>query len=303
MAAKLIQPTDTIEVKQICCLIYGQPGSRKSSLAQTAEEPVTLAFDPGIYRAYGRKAAVLFDTWADVLEFDTRPYKTINVDTIGMCLDKLSAAIIQDNPKNGNRLGGLSLPGYGILKTQFANWITTCKARGQDLVFVAHEKAERQGDDVYYCPDIVGGSYNTMMNHADAVGYMHFDKGKRVIDFSPTDQWMAKVPPCGWGQIALPDFHAEPDFLARLLAEAKASMGKISEASAATAAVVNEWQDWLKTDPNLDTFNARLPEVGKLTNGIKAQVWHIVQAHADKCGLVFDKKSKTFAVKPQEVAA
>lgn len=294
MAAKLIEPTETIQVNQICALIYGQPGSRKSSLAQTTEEPITLAFDPGIYRAFGRKKAVLFDTWGDVLQFDLRPYQTIVVDTVGMCLDKLTAAIIQDNPKHGNRLGGLTLQGYGQLKSQFAGWVGSIRERGQSLVFTAHEKAEKLGDDVYYCPDIVGGSYNTLMNHADIVGYMHFAHGKRVIDFSPTDGWMAKTPPCGWGTVALPEFEREPNFFGRLLQEAKASMGRISAASAQVAKVVEHWQNWIIMGPDLGELNKRLPELGLLKGTVKAQCWHLCQECAKNNGWDFDKTNKVF---------
>src|SRR4051812_13159249 len=98
MAAKLIRPTEPIEVQQICALIYGQPGSRKSSLAQTTENPVTFAFDPGIYRAFGRRDAVVFDSWADAVSFDVSPYSTVVIDTVGMALEKLIASIVKGSP-------------------------------------------------------------------------------------------------------------------------------------------------------------------------------------------------------------
>ncbi len=318
MAATLIEPTDAIEVKQVCCLIYGQPGARKSSLAQTADMPFTLAFDPGIYRAFGRRACALFETWGDVVKLcadgellrsgkaiagDAKyqtlvkhfvEAKTVNIDTLGMCLEKMSAAIIADSAKHGNKMGGLSLQGYGVLKNLFAQWIAPMRSRGQHLVLCCHEKNEKNGDSSYYCPDIVGGSYNTMMNYADAVGYMHFDSGKRVIDFAPTDQWMAKVPPCGWGQIQLPDFSTAPDFLAKLLDEAKASMGRISADSAALAATVAEWQAKIEAAKDLDQLNAILPGLSALSKPAKAQIWSIILSSTARANLVFDKEKKVF---------
>jgi hypothetical protein len=326
MPAKLIEPTEVIPVNQLVTLVYGQPGSRKSSLAQTADNPFTLAFDPGIYRAYGRKGCAMFETWGDVVELgrdadqfaagqapkDPRyaalvkqfvEARTVVVDTIGMCLDKLSLAIIADSPKNGNRLGGLSLPGYGVLKSQFANWVNSIKSRGQDLVFIAHEADEKRGDETYYCPDIVGSSYNTVMNVADVVGYMHFENGKRVVSFNPTDRWMAKTPPCGFATMALPDFASEPDFLGRLMADAKASMGRISEQSARMAAVVAGWAQRLDASPSLDELNAMLPELGKLENGTKRQVWLLIQSRATEAGLVWDKAAKAFHLPAEGGAA
>lgn len=295
MAARLIAPNEPIEVKQICALCYGQPGSKKTSMAQTAENPITLAFDPGIYRAFGRKGAAVFDTWGDVLGFDLKPYSTIVVDTIGMCLDRLALAVIAESPKHGNRLGGLSLQGYGVLKTQFAAWVNSIKERGQDIVFLAHEKAEKNGDESYYCPDIVGGSYQTLMNHCDMVGYLHFANGKRVVDFAPTDRWMAKVPP--WGRdphIELPDFGAQPTFLRDLLTEAKASMGRISAEGAKVAQVVQQWATDLE-EMDLATLNAILPTKFKeLQNGTKAQVWKLIEQYAARAGWVFDYGAKAF---------
>lgn len=301
MAAKLISPTDPIEVQQVCCLIFGQPGSRKTSLAQTAAEPVTLAFDPGISRALGRKHALpAYEMpWREVVEFDPTGFGTVVVDTVGMCLDKLAAAVVQDSPKNGNRMGGLSLQGFGALKEQFKQWVASLRQRGQDIVFIAHEKAEKNGEDAYYCPDIVGGSYNTLMNVADMVGYMHFSNGKPVIDFSPTDRFMAKVPPCGWGTKVLPDFGASPRFLAELIAEAKASMGRVSEESAAIAQVIDAIQRVLDAGPTLDEINGLLksPELAALKNGGKQQAWACLTRHAEKAELHFDAKSKAFVRK------
>ena len=301
MAVKIINPTDPIDVKQLCCLIYGQPSSRKSSLAQTADEPITLAFDPGIYRAHGRKAAAMFDTWEDVVRFDAKPYKTLVIDTVSMCLAKLAQALIQENPKNGNRNGGLSLPGYGILKERFKAWVESCKSNNQDIVFIAQEKADRVGDESYYCPDIVGGSYNTLMESCDIVGYMHFENGKRVLDFNPTDRWMAKCPPCGWSQFVLPDFSKEPGFLAHLLAEAKASMGRISEASANAAKKLEEWQKLLDQDTcNLETLNKTcLPKLADMpkTDPVRNQAWHLIKQTAEAFDATFNATTKQFEKK------
>ena len=321
MAATLIEATDTIEVKQIVCLVYGQPGARKTSLAQTADRPFTLAFDPGIYRAYARKACATFDTWGDVVQMcndadrirggevfaDARYHnlvkhfvdaRTIVIDTLGMLLDRLSAALVHESAKNGNRLGGLSLHGYGQLKTQFAQWIAPFRTAGQDLVLCCHEKAERNGDEAYYCPDIIGASYNTMMNHADMVGRMHLENGKTVISFNPTDRWMAKTPPCGYSTLTVPDFAVEPKYLSKLLTEAKASMGRVSAESASVVELVNAWQTRLEADPTLDELNAMLPELGHMANGIKTQCWHLTKQFAERVGsLIFDPHSKKFVRK------
>lgn len=302
MAVKVIQPNEVYEVKNISCLIYGQPSSSKTSIAQTTDTPITLAFDNLWYKAFGRKTIAMFDSWGDVINYDTSPYKTIVVDTVGKCLSLLSSALIKDNPKNGNRLGGLSLPGYGQLKEQFRQWVEGCKQHGQDLVFIAQEKAEKNGDDTYYCPDIIGGSYNTLMENCDIVGYLHHYNGKQVLDFSPSDRWMAKVPPCNWPQLQLPDFASSPTFLAGLIAEAKASMGQISAASAKIADDLGPWRSWLDKAPDLDATNANLSDLSSLDPVTKKQAWALITQYAKAHGWKFNRKANTFeAAKEEEV--
>jgi hypothetical protein len=302
MAARVIDADQPIDVRQLCCLFYGQPGSRKTSLAQTADDPITLAFDEGIYRAYGRKRAVMFESWHDVVAFDVGRHRTVIVDTIGMALDLLAAALINDNPKNANRMGGLSLPGFGALRDQFKQWVSRVKSRGVDLVFIAHEREDKNGEEPYFRPDIVGGSYATLMNICDVVGYLHFAGGRRMLDLAPTDTWMAKIPPWGRaGSMELPDFGSQPRFLADLMAEAKSSMGRVSAASSDAVRVVDGWRQFLDgvldcddAGSRLELFNDELPKMSGLANGIKSQVWHLVNKFAADQGWRYDQSVKRF---------
>jgi AAA domain len=191
-----------------------------------------------------------------------------------------------------------------VLKNQFAQFAAGFRARGQDLIFVCHEKQEKVGDEGYYCPDIVGGSYNTTMTHADLVGRMHFIDGKRVISFNPTDRWMAKTPPCGWSTIPLPDFAAEPKFMAGLIAKAKESMGQISGESAKAAGEVGRWKADIATIDSFGGLNGALDSVLTLTGPISPQVKKILWARAQKLGFPYDAKAKQFvAPKEEEVPA
>lgn len=86
MSVHLIEPTQTIPVDFVPVLIFGPPGCGKTSLAQTADEPITLDFDRGIHRSFNRKKAARFDRWPDVVEAMDRglfnDYRTIVVDTV-----------------------------------------------------------------------------------------------------------------------------------------------------------------------------------------------------------------------------
>lgn len=310
MAAKLVLPTDPIEVKTLFVCLFGQPGARKTSLAQTSAKDVfTLAFDAkGIARCYGRKTAMMFDTWNDVIEqgnkgaFDGRG--AIVIDTVGMLIQVLSHSIADENSKWGTRMGGLSQQGYGVLMNRFSAWVNGLRAKGCDIIAIAHEKLDKDRDETYSRPDIVGSNYATVMYHADLVGYMSFYNGKRSLDFNPTDKWMAKAPPCGWPTLTLPDFGAEPLYLHGLLEQAKESMGKISQESAELQRVVEEWRHVIERYATPDHFNDGLknvsPDMPKL---LKAQVWQMFQDHAATQNYTWDAKRKAFVAKAEEAKA
>lgn len=296
MAARLIAPTEAIEVKQLCVVLYGQPGSRKTSLAQTADAPLTLAFDEGISRAFGRKHCYMFDTWDDVRDCDYNGFNTIVLDTAGMAMEKLASFLIKQDHKNGMKSGALSIQGYGALASAFGRWVSELMQMGKDLVMICHEESEKSNEGAYYYPAFVGQKfYSVAMRYADLVGYLHFDNGQRCLNFNPTDRWMAKAPPCGWERMVLPDFSKEPNYLARLISEAKASMGKVSAASAQAAKEVEQWKKFFASaGHNLAAVNGALPDIAAHSPGVKAQAWALFERNAKDQGWEFDKATKQF---------
>lgn len=305
MAARLIEETDIIEVSNPPVLLYGEPGVGKTTLAQSGSKTLTLDFDSGLHRSAYRKAGLRFDSWNDLIAFQKDPafarYDTIIPDTIGTLLEYMARAIIEGNTKMGTKVGGLSLQGWGVLKTTFSQWLAGLRAAGKQVVMIAHQKEERNGEERVLRPDIQGGSYGIVMNSADIVGYISYRNGARFISFDPCDTFFAKNG-AGLKSCTVPHFEKDPHFLADLLTQARQNLGHTAEASAQAAKVVAEWQAWLDGDPLLDQLNAQLPEMGKLVNGVKAQVWKLVSDHATKCLLVFDKASKKF-VKKEGAAA
>lgn len=298
MAAHLIEPTELIDVSSLSMLIYGPPGTGKTSLAQTAADPVTLDLDRGIHRSFNRRSAMRFDCWRDVEQAakEIARRATVVVDTIGRALDLLSVDICDANPKHGTKAGGLTLQGYGALKTMFANWNNHLWAAGKDRILIAHEREDKDGDERIMRPDVQGGSYTELMKSCDLVGYLYRDRqGKRFLDFNPTDRHLGKNA-AGWPVLEVPELEQHKAFLADLLTDAKGRIGRTAEASAALARVVDEWTAWLDSDPTLADLNARVAkDLPTLPPGIKAQIWHIVTERTTRAGLTFDRASKRFA--------
>ena len=233
MALHITKAADPILVERLVLCIYGGPGLGKTSLAFTADKPLLMDFDNGVYRAINRGDAVRIRSWADVAALeasDLSGYSTAVVDTSGRALDHLSDVLIKDDPKNRTKAGALSLQGYGALKTSFTQWLNRLKKMGLDVVLLAHMDEQRKGDDLIERLDIQGGSKNEIYKSADAMGRIFVDNGTRRLAFSPTDVAHGKNP--GRLEIlAVPDFSdgKNPHFLGEVIAQIKAVLNAESE--------------------------------------------------------------------------
>ena len=178
-------------------LVYGNPGIGKSTLALSAPNPVLFDFDGGIHRVNGafQCPTLQVKSWDEVIEAldeDLSEFGTIVIDTVGKMLDYMSAYIIKNDAKMAMRDGSLSLKGYGARKTMFVNFISKCSMLGKHVVFVAHEKEEKDGEMRIVRPEIGGSSAGDLMKELDLVGYMQAIGTERHIFWSPQEKFYAK---------------------------------------------------------------------------------------------------------------
>jgi shikimate kinase len=307
MPARLILETDVIDVSRPPVLIYGTPGSGKTSFAQTASKPLTLDFDQGLHRSTFRKTGLRVDSWDEVIQAQKEgtfnEYETVVIDTVDSLLKSMAVSIIAGNSKAGTRAGGLSIQGWGVLKTTFDTWLSALRQTKQ-VILIAHQKEEKDGDNRMMRPDIAGGSYGIVMNQADIVGYISYRNNQRFVSWDPTDAYFAKNG-ASLESGPIPDFKTHPHFMADVLTKAKANLGHTSEASAKVAKAIEEWKDKLHPDLTLDQLNGEVTEAFKKiakTDPTKAQVWKLILSYAEENGCVFDAKAKAFKV-PEEAAA
>lgn len=297
MAAQLIDETEIIDVKCLCMVVFGPPGVGKTAICQTSESPLTLDFDRGAHRAFNRKPIMRFDTFRDVEAAapEIAKRKTIIVDTVGRLLDTLTQDIIANNAKHGSASGGLSLQGFGVLKARFGHWMSQLRLAGKDVILICHEKEEKDGDDRIMRPDIQGGSYAEVHKVADMIGYLYRDRsGKRFLDFNPTDRHLGKNA-AAWDCLTVPDLAENADYLGKLLADAKARIGRTAEASAAVAGEVDGYQKWLAGNPDMESVNGKLPALATVKPvAAKKQAWGLIEKYAADAGWTFDKTAKVF---------
>lgn len=293
---KIIKSTETIHVEHPVFCLFGQPGICKSSLGYSSKKPLILDFDKGAHRASNRGDTALIDTWADVedLKEALKDYDTAVVDTVGRCLDVMTVDIIEKTPKYG-RDGALTLQGYGVLKSRFRTWIAQLRAMGKDVVLIAHQKEDKDGDTVIVRPEITGSSYDEVMKISDFVGFIYMQGRDRMIDFNPTDRWVGKNPG-NWKAAKVPPAKEAQTFLADLIEQGRAALGKISEASAVVASQVDDWRAQIQTYTTADDFNKAIPDIKKLPTVLQAQISKLLLDGAKAKSVTFDTKAKVFVV-------
>lgn len=296
----ILKSTDPISIETLIILLYGDPGAGKTSLAQTAAEPLTLDFDRGAHRSAFRRDSVPVDSWADVEAMaakDLEPYSTIVVDTVGRCLDLMSLSIIERDPKLGMATGGLTLQGYGALKAGFAGWMRKLRSFGKDVVLIAHGDEKSSGDTIILRPEITGSSYGEVFKQADGVGYLRMEGRKRILEWDPQERSVGKNP-AGLDRVEVPHLAQAQDFLAEIIATIKASINRLSEEGQKIVGVVAEWTEEIRAAENADDLT-RLVEVANqdLSGSSKKQVKALIADRAQKMSLQWDKSKKAFLAK------
>lgn len=240
------KPSELEAKKTITMLVYGQPGVGKTTLGCSAPDAVLFDYDGGVQRINGahRVPTVQVKSWEDTntaLQEITREMpevKTIVIDTVGKMLDYMSDYIIRNNSRMKKSDGTLSLQGYGLRKQMFIDFIKQTSILGKNIIFVAHEKEEKRGDDTVKRPDIGGSSANDLVKELDLVGYMQMLGKERTIAFNPTEWYYAKntcnLPPVAKLPLVVDENGIavnDNNFIRRVLATYKSSQDKTMEAT------------------------------------------------------------------------
>lgn len=309
------QPSELEVSTTIKALIYGQPGLGKSTLGLSTPSPVLLDFDGGVKRVNGAfQCPTLqvknWDMVIEALQEDLSPFKTIVIDTAGKMLDFMSAYIIKNDPKMGQRDGSLSLKGYGVRKTMFINFLSQCSMMGKNLIFVAHEREEKDGENRIVRPEIGGSSAGDLIKELDLVGYMQAIGSERTISWSPTEKFYAKntcnLPAMQKIPIIIDasgNVTGQNIFLSCIFDSYQAYLKKQADISNDYEALIDVVKENVELIVDADTANGITENIGKLQHiwDSKLKAGLMIRDKCNSLGLKLNKLTKKY--EPADTAA
>lgn len=206
------KPSEIAPKSTISVLVYGEPGIGKTTIACSAPNPVLFDYDGGVQRINGAHQVPTLQptSWEDTnaaieeIEREMPEVQTIVIDTAGKMLTFMEDYIKVKNPKMKQFDGSLSIKGFGVRKQMFVDFINRLSMMGKNVIFVAHEKEEKRGDEWVKRPEIGGSSAADLIKELDLVGYMRAIGKQRTIAFNPTENYYAK------NTCSLPEIEALP---------------------------------------------------------------------------------------------
>ena len=281
-------------------VIWGHPGTGKTTLALSMPNPILIDCERGIGRVNGalRKDFVELNSIDEFNIDELAAYDTIIFDTLGVLLEMFDEKIKRENPKLVKSDGALSLQGYGARKIMFKQFLSTLRKSGKNVLFIAHVQEIKDGDIVKYRPYASGSSVNDLENDLDFMGYMEMRGGKRSISFTPNDNYYAK------NSLGLPQYIEVPDaigtntFLTDLIVEGnKKRIEKEEQDGKKYVAVISAVSDIIHDkSKDLNEKTAAIKALDHIFDS-KARAWKALQIVAEQTGYTYNSESSKWEKK------
>lgn len=181
--------------KKFMIILSGQPGLGKTTLALSAPDPFLFDTDNGVARvkAEHRCPTSTVSSYEELLsDMDSEEYKsaqTAVIDTAGTLVQLMKDWAKKQDAKAAK--DGRAM--FGVMKTEFDRlcW----KIRSQDkkhLAVVFHTTEQVKGDAIQTRLSCEGSTKDIVWTPADFGGHMFMMGNRRMIGFTPTEEYFAK---------------------------------------------------------------------------------------------------------------
>lgn len=306
------QPIDMeFSDKKFSMILYGSPGLGKTTLALSAPDPILIDFDRGVSRvkAYHRKTTIICSTYEEVLEDIRSPEikdcQTIIIDTGGSFVTYLQDWAMRANPaQNRQKNGALSLKGFGAVKQEFQRFTNMVRdTMNKNIIYIFHsdEQKDKDGNPMQRL-QCEGAARNLVWQPCDLGAYMQMIGNRRVVNFTPTDEFFAKGCYGIDGQREVPTIGLtdKNDFLARLFDEARANIDAENDAFIPIKeqydAVMADAREIIAAINTAEEANAAAEILPNLEHALtsKKECGALLNERAKEIGLVWDKTNKKY---------
>lgn len=310
--------------KKISMLLLGRPGCGKTTLAESAPRPLLIDLEDGVDRVeacYRGDVMVADQTLSeeeryasfikDLTSEDLSAYDTIIIDSLGKFLEMAMPIVIKENSVNAQKDGKtLSLKGYGALSAKVSEFIKTIKALNKNIIFIAHVTEISDGEVVKTRVNIPGSTKDKIWDDIDLGGYMTFQGKKRVIYFTPTEQFDAKGNHDIVGSYELPELLStnkggkvvDNHFLTDLF-NVYVNALNVSKENYKNDSVI--YEEAMKLVPkisavkNVDELNSVVEEIKVTPHALtsKKELLFHVQNKASQINATYDKEAQCYIIK------
>lgn len=282
----IIKKNDVMPERPVIILLYGTPGTGKTSLAGTAKNPILIDTDRGADRACTRIDTLMASKWMDIENEKEaiKTYDTVILDTCKSCLDEyISDYVVSQNYK----LKTNGLKRFGEMADKFKDFVNFLRQNQSDIIFVCHDKEQVEGDIVKHSPECTGQSKDLLLRIADQVGYITMVNGQRTIVFDPTDTTVGKnvaqIPP-----MTIPDTSSVnfQDCMANIIDKVKKALVNKSEAQKEAQAALEEAKNKVANAKTLKDANELITIANNLAKVHQRGFKEFVMTEMKKLGFV-----------------
>lgn len=292
----LLKASDPLPKRPVIIVIYGDPAVGKTTLINTAKNPLLIDADRGKDRAILRKDTLVVYSWDDILAEEKsglfKDYNTIGIDTPKAILDDFLMSWVQNNDF---KLKKNKLQAYGAIGDEFKVFLSNRRSEDSDIVIVCHSKKEKEGDITTTFPDVTGQSYALLMRIADQVGYYAMRNNKRTILWDPTDTSVGK----NVAKLPLTEVPGEGDpalktFMAGIIDRVKEAISRQSEAQQEALEKMEKFSKEIAGIDNVDHVNMMIPVIQQLPKVQKDALLKVLGEKAKEKGYQWVKEKAAF---------
>lgn len=293
----IVKANQNFPSRPVVMLVYGVPGVGKTSLANTAENPVLVDCDRGADRAVFRKDTLVCSKWEDITaEKETfKEYKTVIIDTAKACLDDFLAdyAMRVDDASKKNKLKL-----FGYIGDEFKRFVAYLRSINVDLIILAHAAEDKDGDDRIFYPSVTGQSKDLVQRIADQIGFLSYGAdNSRVLNFQKNHRIVAKDT-ARLGNIIIPDAN-DPAYaaaMANIIAEVKKRIQERTNAQNEALGAIKAAEEAIGAVKDAATADAALAAINACPKADITALKKKLAPRLKELGLKLDKETGKFSI-------